>query len=89
MDCLTTGRLISSTATFGLNSLFKLDGSVKTIFSRKDAKIAKKIVFKINKLPLRTLWLCVSPAVAGLIFYEAVKLAIGKPRQVRPAFLAA
>ncbi len=37
----------------------KVDEFVKTIFSRKDAKNAKRIFFNINKLTLRPLRLCV------------------------------
>ena len=41
--------------TYTLN----FDELVKTIFSRNDAKNAKKILFNINRLPLRSLRLCV------------------------------
>jgi len=34
---------------------FKVDGPVKSIFSRQDAKTAKKRFLNINKLPLRAL----------------------------------
>ncbi len=52
----------------------KIDGPVKSMFSRKDAKDAKKRSFNIKKLTLRALCLCVSPAVAGLTFYECIKI---------------
>ncbi len=41
------------------DSSFKFDEIVRTIFSRKDAKNAKKKTFNINNLTLRPLRLCV------------------------------
>jgi hypothetical protein len=42
-------------------NIYSIDELVKTIFSHKDAKRAKKISFNINKLTLRPLRLCARP----------------------------